>query len=244
MTSRRLDAARISNWLEPAQALPTYYLDALHRAGGLGASLLPQPVEESSAAETMARFDGLLVSGGVDLDPVLYGESPHPETVGFNGETDRWEIALIHAAIAQNSPVLAICRGAQLLNVAFGGSLHQHLGDIPGLDLHGIPNGGGGARNQIHIDAASRVGQAVGATTATGNCHHHQAVHVVGDGLAVVARTADGVVEAIEPIAHTPWVVGVQWHPEDSAMHDPMQQKLFAAFIDQVRHAQGRDHAS
>lgn len=239
VTSRRLAAERISNWLEPAQAVPTYYLDALHRAGALGASLLPQPVEQTDAGAIVARFDGLLVSGGVDVDPACYAQTPHPETTGFDEATDRWEIALIDAAVAASKPVLAICRGSQLLNVAFGGSLHQHLGDLDGVGAHGIPNGGGGTSNEIHVTAGSRLARALGGTTAVGNCHHHQAVDRVGEGLGVVARTADGVVEALEVADPERWVVGVQWHPEDSAMHDPVQQSLFDTFVAEVMEHHG-----
>ncbi len=211
VTSRRIDASRISNWLEPAQALPTYYLDALHRAGAVGAALIPQPVEETDAEALLDRFDGLVVAGGVDVDPSLYGQPPHPETTGYDGATDRWEIALIEAAAARGIPTLAICRGCQLLNVARGGTLHQHLGDIPDIGSHGIPNGGGGTANQVGFSSGSRIADAIGADIATGNCHHHQSIDRLGDGLQVTGR--------------------VQWHPEDSAMSDPLQQNLFEALV-------------
>lgn len=239
VTSRRLDASRIANWLEPAQALPTYYLDALHRAGAHGATLLPQPVAETDAAALLSRFDGLMVAGGVDVDPLLYGQTAHNATVGFDSETDRWEIALIDAAVAIGLPVLAICRGCQLLNIAYGGSLHQHLGDLPDLGAHGIPNGGGGTANEILIEADSRLASAIDSGRAIGNCHHHQAIDKVGDGLHVVARTADGVIEAIEGPPEGTWTVGVQWHPEDSAMDDPVQQQLFTSFVEATSLSRG-----
>jgi putative glutamine amidotransferase len=236
VTSRRLPADRISAWLEPAQALPTYYLDALHRAGTVGASMVSRPRPEHDADAVMARFDGLLVSGGFDVAAEVYGQEPHPTTTNTDAETDRWEIDLIHAARRTGIPVLAICRGAQLLNVAFGGTLHQHLPDLAGLGPHGIPNGGGGTPNAIEVVGGSRLDAAIGTEHVIGNCHHHQAIDRVGQGLTVTARTADGVIEAVE-CTDDPWTVGVQWHPEDRAMHDPLQQRLFDAFADVVSDA-------
>ncbi len=236
VTARRLPAERISSWLEPAQALPTYYLDALHRAGAVGASLLSRPAAEHDPDALIARFDALLVSGGVDVDPSLYGQAPHPQTTGTDAMTDRWEVALIHAARRAGRPVLAICRGTQLLNIALGGSLHQHLGDLDGIGPHGVPNGGGGTPNEIIVDAGTRLALALGVDGVVGNCHHHQAIDRLGAGLEVTARTADGIIECVEA-TEGPWTVGVQWHPEDSAMGDPVQQQLFDHFVGQVRAA-------
>ena len=230
MTSRRIDADRISNWLEPAQILPTYYLDALHRAGAVGASVVSQPVESCDPITLLERFDGLVVSGGIDVDPSTYGEPLHPMTTGTNVAADRWEIALVQAARTSDKPMLAICRGAQIMNVAFGGTLIQHLGDSPATGPHGIPNGGGGTPNEIIVDPGSRLAAATGTIGVIGNCHHHQAVGRLGDGLLVTARSADEVVEAIEPVNDW-WALGVQWHPEDSAMRDPIQQRLFDHFV-------------
>lgn len=230
VTSRRIPADRISNWLEPAQALPTYYLDALHAAGAVGASLVAQPTGECDVDELLARFDGLLVTGGVDVDPSLYGQERHPETVGTDIVADRWEIELINAAQRSGTPTLAICRGAQLVNVAAGGTLNQHLGDDDAVGPHGIPNGGGGTPNTIQVTPGSRLAAAIGTDGVIGNCHHHQAVAEVGDGLIVSAWSVDGVVEAFERPGD-PWMVAVQWHPEDSARHDPVQQRLFESFV-------------
>ncbi len=234
VTARRLPAERISSWLEPAQALPTYYLDALHRAGAVGASLLSRPSSEHDPDALIARFDALLVSGGVDVDPSLYGQAPHSETTGYDAMTDQWEIALIHSARRAGRPVLAICRGTQLLNVGLGGTLHQHLGELDGIGAHGVPNGGGGTPNEMIVDPGTRLAAAIGVEGVVGNCHHHQAIDRLGAGLEVTARTADGVVECVEA-TDGPWTVGVQWHPEDSAMRDRVQQELFAHFVGQVR---------
>jgi putative glutamine amidotransferase len=234
VTSRRIPAERIDHWLEPAQALPTYYLDAIHEAGGIGASVIYQRPDTVDIDAFVARFDALMVTGGLDVDPALYGQEAHPKTGAFDTTSDRWEIALIDAARRAEMPLLAICRGAQLLNVAQGGTLHQHLGDLPGVGPHGIPDGGGGTPNDMLVDAGTRLAEAIGTDGVVGRCHHHQAVDVLGDELIVTARTADGVIEGLE-IPGDAWTVAVQWHPEDSARNDPVQQQLFDAFIQASR---------
>ncbi len=230
VTSRRIPPERISHWLEPAQALPTYYLDALHTAGGIGASVICQDPDAVDTGAFLGRFDGLMVTGGLDVDPGLYGQVPHPKISPFDTTADRWEIALIHAARRAGLPLLAICRGHQLLNVAQGGTLHQHLGDLAGVGAHGIPDGGGGTPNEMIVEPSSRLAAAVGTDGVVGRCHHHQAVDVVGSDLVVTAQAADGVIEGLE-IPGDRWSVAVQWHPEDSARDDPIQQRLFAAFV-------------
>lgn len=233
-TSRRIPAERISNWLEPAQALPTYYLDALHSAGGIGASVVSQDPADVDVAAFVARFDGLMVTGGLDADPSLYGRAVDPATGMFDTTADRWEIALIQAARRARKPVLAICRGHQLLNIAGGGTLHQHIADLPGIGSHGIPDGGGGTPNTMIVEPGSRLAEAVGTDGVIGRCHHHQAVDSVGEDLVVTARSADGIIEGLEAPADA-WTVAVQWHPEDSARNDPIQQRLFDAFVDACR---------
>lgn len=230
VTSRRIPAERIAHWLEPAQALPTYYLDAIHTAGGIGASVVYQDPDEVDTDAFLQRFDGLMVTGGIDVDPGLYGEDPHPKTGAFDTVSDRWEIALIDSARRMGMPLLAICRGHQLLNVTCGGTLHQHLGDLAEVGEHGIPDGGGGTPNPMIVEADSRLANAVGTEGVVGRCHHHQAVDTVGDGLVVTARTADGIIEGLEAPKDA-WTVAVQWHPEDSARYDPVQQRLFSAFV-------------
>ncbi len=234
VTSRRIPAERISHWLEPAQALPTYYLDALHAAGAIGASIVYQDPDEVDVDEFLARFDGLVVTGGLDVDPTLYGQDPHPELSSVDTTSDRWEIALLDATRRARKPVLAICRGQQLLNISAGGTLHQHLGDLPGVGEHGIPDGGGGTPNAMIVEPGSLLAAAVGTDGVVGRCHHHQAVDRIGDGLVVTARTADGVIEGLEALDDA-WTVAVQWHPEDSARYDPVQQRLFDAFVHEVR---------
>lgn len=230
VTSRRIPAERIDHWLEPAQALPTYYLDAIHTAGGIGASVICQDPDVVDVDAFLARFDGLMVTGGLDADPALYGQEPHEKTGAFDTTSDRWEIALIDAARRRGMPLLAICRGHQLLNIGAAGTLHQHIGDLDGVGAHGIPDGGGGTANAMFVEPSSRLAEAIGTAGVVGRCHHHQAVDQVGEGLVVTARTADGIIEGLEAPDDS-WTVAVQWHPEDSARNDPVQQHLFNAFV-------------
>jgi len=240
VTGRRLAAGRVERWREAALASPASYLDALARAGGTGAVLDPVELDEPQAAALLARFDGLVLTGGIDVDPARYGQEPAPETYGCHPLTDGFEIALVHAAVAGAVPTLAICRGLQVLNVACGGTLDQHITGRPGLGAHGVPNGGACAAVEMAIGPGSRLAAAVGTASVVGLCHHHQAVDRLGEGLAVVARAADGLVEAVEPADAPGWVVAVQWHPEDSAAEDPAQQALFDALVAEAATSAGR----
>lgn len=237
VAGRIIPAARIERALEPQAAIPAYYLEALGRAGAIGAVLLPEAASVDAASDLMGRFDGLVLTGGEDLDPSLYGQEAAPETYGHDLGIDRWEEALYRAAVDLERPVLAICRGHQLLNAIHGGTLDQHITGAEGRIAHGIPLGGGGSDVTVAVEPDSRLAEALGGELAPiGRCHHHQAVATVGEGLRVVARAADGTVEAVEPEGDT-WVVSVQWHPEDSAMRDPVQQRLFASFVEQCHQA-------
>jgi putative glutamine amidotransferase len=230
VTGRRLAAGRVERWPEAAVGSPARYLESVGRAGGLPAVLLPVAIDAALAAVTIDRFDGLVLTGGIDVDPAAYGAHRQPQTYGCDPVTDGYEIALLRAAIAADRPVLAICRGMQILNVAFGGTLHQHITGQPGLASHGVPNGGGGAPVAVTAEPGSRLAAALGTDRATGMCHHHQAVDRVGAGLLVVASADDGLIEGLELDAAS-WVVGVQWHPEDTTRQDPVQQRLFSAFV-------------
>jgi putative glutamine amidotransferase len=215
------------------------YLESLERAGALGMVVAPgTPLDEAGARALLGQVHGLLLLGGPDVDPELYGCEAGPHTYGVNGDEDRFEMALLHAALAAEVPVLAVCRGMQVMNVAFGGTLDQHLPDVAGTLGHApaafpaLAPGAIGPILPVDLVAGSRVADAVGAAVANGAHSHHQAVGKLGDGLAVVGTTADGVVEAIE--ADAGWIVGVQWHPEDTAAADPAQQGLFDALVVQA----------
>ena len=222
-------AGRVDGWADPAVAIQAMYLESLQRAGAQDAVLAPRSLDPSEARAMLERFDGLLLAGGGDVIPDRYGQPPEVETYGQVSVRDEFEFALCDAAIELGLPLLAICRGAQVLNVSRGGSLHQHITeDFPG---HGKP-GVEGAQNvhAISIDASSRIGEAMGVPRANCSCHHHQSIDVIGHGLRVTARADDGIVEAIE-LDGPGWVTGVQWHPEDTAAVDPIQQGLFDSFV-------------
>jgi putative glutamine amidotransferase len=215
--------------LEPAVAIQAAYTDSVHRAGGVAVVLPPESIDQLEATARMATLDGLVLTGGPDLDPALYGAERHPTTYGVDDAQDSFDMAMLRAAIDLARPVLAICRGVQVVNVAFGGSLHQHIPDLEGVGAHGIPDGGGGSDNRHEIEGPSLLARVVGSQSMAGRCHHHQAVDRVGAGLVVSARTSDGIIEGLElgDDEGGPWLVAVQWHPEDTADVDPDDQRLF-----------------
>ena len=225
---------RIEGWIDAGIAVPQPYVDALKRAGAQEAVLMPEEIGPLDAHELLEHFDGLLLLGGPDLDPVTYGADPDAHVYGVSTTRDVFELALIRDAIDRGLPTLAICRGAQVLNVALGGSLDQHITGRPGLVAHGIPGvEGGAAMHALELEAGSRLAEAMGTTHAECSSHHHQAVDRMGDGLRLTARAPDGVVEGLE-LDGDPWIVGAQWHPEDTAGHDPVHQSLFDTFVRQA----------
>jgi putative glutamine amidotransferase len=226
-------AGRVDGWADAAVAIQSMYVESLQRAGAQEAVLGPRHLDHAEALTMLERFDGLVLPGGGDVNPSHYGQPAAPETYGVIALRDEFEFALCSAALELSLPLLAICRGTQVLNVALGGSLHQHIADdFPG---HGKPGVEGGQNlHSIEIEPASRLGRALDVTRAQCSCHHHQAVDRLGAGLQVTARDVDGTVEAIE-LDGPAWVTGVQWHPEDTAAVDPNQQALFDAFVSVAR---------
>lgn len=218
--------------------LPSEYVDAVARAGGLPLIL---PIWQGEAAALLALCDGLILSGGSDVDPALYNGAAHPTVYGVDRTRDDAEIALVHLAVAQGLPVLAICRGAQVTNVALGGTLHAHVPDVyNGTPAHRAEPYGG-VTHTVEIVAGTRLAEIVGAGSAPSVSWHHQALEKVAPGLRVMARAADGCIEAVELVDH-PWYFGVQWHPELTAAADPAQQHLFDALISACRaRAERRD---
>lgn len=214
-----------------ASALPARYLDAVRRAGGQPVVIDPVGAD---AETVVARVDALVLTGGPDVDPEYYGETPHEKTYGVEAEHDDFEIELARRAIAAGRPTLAICRGLQIVNVALGGSLYQHLPDDPGVAAHGKPGETGGElRHTVTVEPDSQLATVMGATKVVASCHHHQAVAKPGEGLHVVARADDGVVEGLA--LDDAWLLAVQWHPEDTADTDPAQQRLFDALVTRAR---------
>lgn len=216
-----IEPARWGDWVREAALLPVPYLRALERARAV--PVLVPPAVRAAVPVYVERLDGLLVTGGADLDPGLYGEAPHEETAPPQPYRDRFELTLLRAAIEADLPFLAIGRGMQALNVLREGSLVQHLPDVVGGDLH-APAPGRLGRHPVQLSAAGTLGRILGerAEVASG---HHQAVKRLGRGLVAVAWAEDQVVEAIELQGHR-FGIGVQWHPEEA--DDP---RLFDAFV-------------
>jgi putative glutamine amidotransferase len=235
-----LDGTRVARWPDGGYGVPAPYLEALRRAGARTAIL--SPGEEGDPEELLEPFDGLLLVGGGDVDPDRYGAQPDAaHNYGVEPDRDDFEIALLHAADRRHLPVLCVCRGMQVMNVAFGGSLHQHLPDMPGLLQHGVPLEG---TETLH-DVTPEPGTLLSATTKTSvlacASHHHQGIDRVGDRIRVVGRSPDGLVEALELEGadlnrESTWMLGVQWHPEETAATDPSQQRLFDALVDLGRY--------
>jgi putative glutamine amidotransferase len=200
--------ARWSYWDVEAALVPAAYVDAVTRAGGR--ALLVPPSDEG-VDETLAALDGVIFSGGADLDPRLYEQEPHEETFGIHPDRDRAELALLQAALARDMPVLAVCRGSQVLNVARGGDLVQHLPDVVGDERH-KHTPGTFADHDVTLEEGTRLASLLG-DRAPVKSHHHQGFGRVGEGLRVAAHADDGTIEAVEDPEHR-FALGVLWHPE------------------------------
>jgi len=213
-----------------AVVAPRGYVEAVERAGGWPA--LIDPIGDPEGL--LDRFDGIVLSGGPDLDPVLYGQARHAKTYGVDSAVDEFELTLARDAIARGMPTLAICRGLQVLNVALGGTLHQHIVERPGVPAHGRPGEPNGGREQeVTIDAGTLLAKVMRSPRLLASCHHHQSVDLVGAGLRVVAHADDGIIEGLELDQSGPWLLAVQWHPEDTAERDIAQQHLFDELVQQ-----------
>jgi putative glutamine amidotransferase len=225
-------AGNVRSWRDDSVALPASYVRALHRAGGQEAILAPRELSRDEAGRLLERFDGLLLIGGGDIDPKHYGQDPLPECYGIDTEADVFEMRLVQAAVGRGMPVLAICRGFQILNVATGGSLDQHITGRDGLIGHGVP-GVSPEMHEVRLEPGTWTAKAMGTETVQVSSSHHQAAARIGEGLVVSGRAPDGIVEAMEH-PDGGWVVAVQWHPERTAEKDPAQQGLFDALVDQA----------
>jgi putative glutamine amidotransferase len=209
-----------------AAFLPATYLTAVVAAGALPVLLPPQVVVESAADQLLRNLDGLIVIGGPDIDPARYGQPRHPKTDVPQPARDDWEDALIRAAVRMDLPLLCICRGQQMLNVALGGTLHQHLPDIVGSGEYQLP-GYGFNRIPVDIRPGSLLSELLGsATHQEVPVSHHQAVDVLAPGLVASSWSRDQVVEAIE-YPDNSFCLGVQWHPEEL----PEEKAILAGFV-------------
>jgi putative glutamine amidotransferase len=213
--------------------IPAQYVDAVRRAGGLPILLAPG---ETRLDQWLGGVDAVVLTGGGDLDPALYGGAAHAEIQSVDAERDAMELELVRALLARRIPTLAICRGMQMLNVVLGGTLIEHLPDVVGTEvLHRAPPRVP-IRHPVSVAPGSKLAQILGTTEVQAMSWHHQALRRIADGLAVTAHAADGTVEAVELAAH-PWLVAVQWHPELTAAEDPLHQRLFDALVRQHRSA-------
>lgn len=213
-------------------AIPTLYVDAVRRAGGVPV-LLP-PGEENFAA-VLNAVDAMILIGGSDIDPERYGgDNNHPQVQRHDPERDASELELIRRlANERRLPTLCICRGMQAANVAMGGTLHEHLPDVVAEDIHRSADQGWTVQ-PLQAQADSLLAAIMGSTEVATYSGHHQALKDLGKGLRVAATAEDGVIEAIELEGH-PWFVCVQWHPEMSAATDATQQRIFTALVQEAR---------
>jgi len=221
---------RVSRWPRGGYGVPAPYVERARAAGARTAILAPG--EPGSPAEILEPFDALLLVGGGDVDPTRYGAEAGDSLYGVEADRDAFEIDLALEAVRAGLPTLCICRGMQVLNVAFGGTLHQHLPGMPGLLAHGVPVDDSESLHDVEVEDGTLLRAATGAGSLACSSHHHQGVDRVGDGLRVSGRSADGLVEAFEPAdGGAGWTVAVQWHPEDTAALDPAQQGLFDELV-------------
>ena len=223
LTSYREPAAW-GAWNMQADLLPTRYADEVRRAGGLPLILPVGAIDaEAEAKAAILAVDGLVLTGGSDVDPARYGAEPHATTDVPRVDRDEWELALARAALAADRPLLAVCRGLQILNVALGGDLIQHLPETVGHEAH-RPQLGNFGGHRIAFAPNALIGRIYGGDVDVPT-HHHQAVGVLGAGLVPTAWSDDGTVEAVTCPGRA-WVHGVQWHPE--VAHG---EALFSAFV-------------
>jgi putative glutamine amidotransferase len=234
-----LERARWSVWDQQAALLPRNYIDAVQRAGGMVVMLVPDEALVDDPAQALELIDGLILAGGADIDPATYGAAPHPETVGTVPERDAFEVALTRGALARDLPVLGICRGMQLLNVACGGTLMQHLPERFGHHEHRRVVGSfDGADHDVLLVEGSLAARAAGELRHGTKSHHHQGVERLGEGLTVSGvSTLDDLPEAIElegGASQRRFALGVQWHPEAD-----VRSSVVAALVHAAAQARG-----
>jgi putative glutamine amidotransferase len=232
-----LERATWGVWDQRAALLPLSYVEAVQRAGAVAVILPPDHELSGEPEQALELFDGLMLAGGADIDPASYEQEPHPETVETVPERDAFEIALTRAAIEHDVPVLGICRGMQLINVARGGTLVQHLPDHVGHEEHRRVVGSfDGADHDVVLAEGSLAAHAAGEHAHATKSHHHQGVDRLGEGLLLSGTSSiDGLAEAIE-LPDRRFVLGVQWHPEAD-----VDSPVVSALVEAARaHAQTR----
>lgn len=223
-----LERAQQGVWDVRAAFLPEQYLTGVTSAGGIALLLPPQDPDTADAA--IAGLDGLILSGGADVAPELYGAERHPTTDPARVDRDAWELALFRAAERRRIPVLAICRGLQLVNVARGGTLQQHLPESLGTERYRI-GGGVFAENQVVVAPGTALAEVLEEDSVSVRSYHHQGIDRLGEGLVAAAHSDDGLVQAFVDTEGGSHVVGIQWHPEE----DAEDRRLFQDLVTQAR---------
>jgi putative glutamine amidotransferase len=226
-----IERASWSAWELLANVSPRSYSLAVQDAGGMALLLPPDDATAEQPGDLLDLIDGLMLAGGSDIDPGSYGAAPHPETHGTRPERDRFELALAHAALERDMPVLGICRGMQLLNVACGGTLVQHLPDLLGHDDHRHTPGAFGD-HEVRLQEGTLAARAVGGERSAVKSHHHQGVDELGEGLVAVGWSdADDTIEAVE-LPGKAYALGVLWHPEEDE-----RSKVIGSLVEAARAA-------
>lgn len=215
-----IEQARYGAWDEVVALVPRSYHDAVQRAGAIAMLLPPDDVVTQDPSELLDRIDGLLVAGGTDIDSTSYGAEAHPETVNTNVDRDLFELALCREALEREMPLLGVCRGMQVLNLAAGGTLDQHIPDRLGHDRHRETLGEWG-EHEVTLAPGSLAARSAGAERLDVKSHHHQGVEDLGDGVEATGWADEGFVEALE-MPEREFVLGVLWHPEE----DPGDQVI------------------
>ncbi len=217
-------------------SLPVEYVSAVRRAGG---RVVIVPPGDDSASAILAGVDGVILAGGGDIDPSRYGQAAHRTVYDIDPERDTFELDLGRQALAQRVPALAVCRGLQVINVALGGDLVQHLPDVVSDRIAHRGGAGQSVDHHVRLSPKSRLASVCGATSLRVPSRHHQGPNLLGEGLRPVAWADDDTVEALEADGH-PELLAVQWHPEETADRDPAHQRLFDWLVDQARGRAGR----
>jgi putative glutamine amidotransferase len=225
-----LERARWTVWEEEVTMAPRSYAAAVQRAGAIALLLPPDPSAEGAPEPFLARIDALILAGGSDVDPAKYGAERDPSTAATWPERDGFEAALTRGALERGLPVLGICRGMQMLNVALGGTLHQHLPDVVGHGEH-MHTPGAFGDHEVRLEPGSLAARAAGADRVVVKSHHHQGVATLGEGLVASGWSQpDDLVEAIEMPGADRFVLGVLWHPEEED-----RSTIFPALVDAAR---------
>ena len=224
--SAAVEQARWASWDLVVTMAPQSYSDAVQRAGGIAVILPPDPAITADPDLILDRIDGVLLAGGSDIDPATYGAEPEPETTGFRTERDEFELALLRRAIERDQPALGVCRGMQVLNIARGGTITQHLPDRLGGSVRHREVAGTFSDHEVALQPGSLAARVAGSERVAVKSHHHQGVDRVGDGIDVSGRSLDDeVIEAIE-LPDRRYALGVLWHPEED-----MESKVIGSLV-------------